>query len=410
MNSSSHLIHVGRQPIYDRAGDVVAYELLFRDAVDATSASRRSAQATSQVIVSAFTDFGLDQLVGTRACFINVTREFLVGELPIPFDSNQAVLEIVETVEVDDAVIKGVNDLIERGFTIALDDFTPGEHERLLDVATYVKIDMMDVEPDVVYECIQLCRQHSQIQLVAERLETEDDLQRAFALGFDFFQGHVLGRPHVVSAMSLSPARLSRLQLLTALTAADVDFDDVVALIIRDPAVSYRMLQATNAAASGLSARVSSVKEAAILLGLDTVRHWVTLMLVSDLTEGTEDQLAVTMTRARICQTIAQSVGLAPDAAFTIGLLSGIADLVGQSTAELASHLPLSSEVDLALSDGTGPLGTLLAVVRDYERGDPAGLAAMTSPNDAVKAYLNAVQWSNNLVSNTQQQASRVHG
>jgi hypothetical protein len=34
----------------------------------------------------------------------------------------------------------------------------------------------------------------------------------------------------------------------------------------------------------------------------------------------------------------------------------------------------------------------------------------MTSPNDAVKAYLNAVQWSNNLVSNTQQQASRVHG
>jgi EAL and modified HD-GYP domain-containing signal transduction protein len=116
------------------------------------------------------------------------------------------------------------------------------------------------------------------------------------------------------------------------------------------------------------------------------------------------------MTRARICQTIAQSVGLAPDAAFTIGLLSGIADLVGQSTAELASHLPLSSEVDLALSDGTGPLGTLLAVVRDYERGDPAGLAAMTSPNDAVKAYLNAVQWSNNLVSNTQPQASRVHG
>jgi c-di-GMP-related signal transduction protein len=186
---------VGRQPIYDRAGDVVAYELLFRDAVDATSASRRSAQATSQVIVSAFTEFGLDQLVGTRACFINVTREFLVGELPIPFDSNQAVLEIVETVEVDDAVIEGVNNLIERGFTIALDDFTPGAHERLLNVATYVKIDMMDVEPDVVYECIQLCRQHPQIQLVAERLETEDDLQRAFALGFDFFQGHVLGRP-----------------------------------------------------------------------------------------------------------------------------------------------------------------------------------------------------------------------
>src|SRR6187402_2648266 len=102
VESQGHLIHVGRQPIYDRAGDVFAYELLFRDAAGATMAAKRSAQATSQVMVAAFTEFGLDQLVGSKACFINVTKEFLVGELPVPFGSDQAVLEVVETVEVDD--------------------------------------------------------------------------------------------------------------------------------------------------------------------------------------------------------------------------------------------------------------------------------------------------------------------
>jgi EAL and modified HD-GYP domain-containing signal transduction protein len=67
------------------------------------------------------------------------------------------------------------------------------------------------------------------------------------------------------------------------LTAAEIDFDEVVRLVARDPALSFRLLQATNSAASGLTSRVSSVHEAAILLGLDKVRQWVTLMLLSDL-------------------------------------------------------------------------------------------------------------------------------
>src|SRR4029453_15949803 len=95
-----------------------------------------------RVIRAACPEFGLDALVGARACFINVTREFLVGELPVPFDANQAVLEIVETVDVDDDVVAGGEELGGRGFTIALDDYTPGQHDRLLPLTTYVKIDL----------------------------------------------------------------------------------------------------------------------------------------------------------------------------------------------------------------------------------------------------------------------------
>ena len=87
---SAPLVHVGRQGIYDQTGDVVAYELSFRDAADAPRATSRGPYATSRVIISAFTDFGLEQLVGSKACFINVTREFLVGELPVPFDSGSS--------------------------------------------------------------------------------------------------------------------------------------------------------------------------------------------------------------------------------------------------------------------------------------------------------------------------------
>jgi c-di-GMP-related signal transduction protein len=392
------IIHVGRQPIVDLEGDVVAYELLFRDAVDATRATRRSAEATSQVIVSAFTDFGLEQLVGSRVCFINVTKEFLVGELPIPFDCGQAVLEIVETVDVDDAVVEGVTRLVESGFTIALDDFTLGSHERLLHLATYVKIDLLGADPAAVNEMLLRCAEHPQVQLIAERLETEDALRQAAAAGFQLFQGHVLGRPHVVSTVGIAPGRLHRLQLLGALSAAEIDFGEVVSLITQDAAITYRLLQACNSAASGLATRVSTVREAAILLGLNRVREWVVLMLLSELAEATEDQLAMTMTRAKACETVAEQRGLPPDVAFTTGLLSGVADLIGQSGAELASHLPLAGEVERALTDGSGELGNLLSAVRDYEQGDATNLTNLISPDAAVKTYLNAIGWSTHLV------------
>jgi EAL and modified HD-GYP domain-containing signal transduction protein len=187
-------------------------------------------------------------------------------------------------------------------------------------------------------------------------------------------------------------------RLVAALAAAEVDFDDVVSLIAADPALTFRLLQATNAAASGVKTRVSSVREAAVLLGLPTIRQWVTLMTLGDLAEGAEDQLVVTMTRARMCQTVAERIGLSADAAFSVGLLSGVAEMIGQSPADIVRQLPLSEETGAALADGAGRLGHVLTVVLDYEHGNAAGLAALLDPGAAVTSYLTAMKWCNEVM------------
>src|SRR5213078_4636747 len=86
------VVHVGRQALYDRSGAVAGYELLFRGDADAVEASERGAFATSRVLITAFTEVGLPALVGDALCFVNLTREFIVGELPLPFDQRQVVL------------------------------------------------------------------------------------------------------------------------------------------------------------------------------------------------------------------------------------------------------------------------------------------------------------------------------
>ena len=394
--TATRAIHVGRQPVYDRLGDVVGYELLFRGSAEASSASRRNAFATSQVIVTAFTEFGLDQLVGDRPCFVNLTREFFVGDLPVPFDYGQTVLEVLENIIVDDEVQSGIRELVDRGYTIALDDFVWNENTaRLLPIATYVKLDMLDNDVDMLKETVRKCREFPNVSLIAERLETEDRLALAFELGFEYFQGHILGRPHVISGRCLSPSGLRRLELLTALTSTEIDLRKVVALITTDPALSFRVLRATNSAASGLTNKVASIRDAVVLLGLQRVREWVALMVVSDACEATEDQIATILIRARLCQTVAEHLDLAPEAGFTVGLLSGVAELIGQPVADVAQHLPLTAEVAAALMHGEGRLGDVLSTVKAYETVDLEALGrAPVDAGELAQAYLSALGWS----------------
>jgi c-di-GMP-related signal transduction protein len=393
---------VARQPIYDRDGAVVAYELLFREGATDPAASRRDAHATARVLVAAFTEFGLDELSGGRVCFLNLTREFLTGALPLPFDCSQAVLEVLETTDVDDEVLAGVAALVEQGYTIALDDFVFGtSHERLLDLATYVKIDMLDADEAAVRSAVDGCRRHGHLQLIAERLGTPEALELAFSLGFEFFQGHVLGRPHVNSAVGLAPGRITRLNIMAALSVQDVDIAKVVDLVGQDAALSVRLLRATNAASFGLKRTVSSIRDTVVALGIGRLRQWVTLMLVADLTAADPEQLSQLLIRARCCQLLAETAGVPGEPAYIGGLLSAVADLFDESADRLLSGVPLDPALAEALTAGRGPLGEVLATVRGYTAsgGEPSSPRLRAAPGQVDPAslpalYLAAVRWS----------------
>jgi c-di-GMP-related signal transduction protein len=371
-------VHVGRQAVYDRDGGVLGYELLFRVDADAVDAAERGAYATSQVLITAFTEIGIGALVGHRRCFVNLTREFLVGELPLPFDASQVILEVLETVTVDDEVIAGVGRLAAQGYQIALDDFVPGQgHERLLGLAAYVKIDALAGDPAELAHLVAFCRRYPRVKLIAERVETDATLRVARELGFDYFQGHVLSRPEVVSVAALAPSRVRRADLLGLMVNPEVPLHGAVSLVTGDPALSLRMLAVANADALSLPVKVSSVHEAVMLLGVDRLRDWAALMLVSDLHDGDEPALVAAVNRARMCQKMADRLNLPAEAAFTVGLISAAAEMLRQPPAELAPRLPLSHEVTEALVAGTGPLAELLSLVRLYESSD---LPALITP------------------------------
>src|SRR5438270_13938471 len=110
-------VFVARQPIFDSAQDVAAYELLFRGGAGASPADvSDNDTATSTVIINAFTELGLDKVVGQHRAWINVSRDFLVGDLASALPAERVCLELLENETIDDALIAAIDDLRARGF------------------------------------------------------------------------------------------------------------------------------------------------------------------------------------------------------------------------------------------------------------------------------------------------------
>ena len=160
----SHLndIFVARQPIFDSDLNVQAYELLYRSGNTGAANITDGNAASSQVMINAFLDIGIDTLTDNHTCYINLTRDFLVGQLPLPLPTESVVLEILEDVEVDDELINSLKSFSEKGYTIALDDYVfEDEKTPLFDIIDIIKIDLMGCDMDKLADEVQRLKRWS---------------------------------------------------------------------------------------------------------------------------------------------------------------------------------------------------------------------------------------------------------
>ncbi len=393
-----HRVHVGRQPIVDVARAVVGYELLFRGHAEATTSGAESGvdpgdAATTAVILATFTSFGLRQLVGDGLAFVNLTRPFFVSDEAVPFTPGGTVLEVLETFPVDDEVAAGVRRLRDAGFAVALDDFLweQSDRIRLLDDVTHVKINISQLPARGLVDTVTRLRRHD-LTLVAERIETAADLRRCTDLGFELFQGYHLLRPETMSTTALSPSAVSALEVLSLLADPDLSIEELEQVVCHDAALSVRVLQAANAAASGSRRRFSSIREALVMLGTQRLKSWVMLMVAADAGGTGAARLVDAVIRARACELLAAEAEVRPDVAFTAGLVSRLDVVLGIPFDVMLERLGLSGELRDALVDGSGPLGALLSAVEGY-LDSPESPCCGDEPRRMAEAHVQAIAW-----------------
>jgi len=400
MDSTNILL--ARQPIYDRDLNLHAYELLFRPPHPSDWIWDGDI-ATSQLVINAFTEIGIDKVCDNKTAFINFTRKWLIS--PPPFDAQHVTVEILEDVEPDEEVIAGVTAMAKAGFTIALDDFEFDEKwHPLLKMADIVKVDVLAQNGESLEQLVTKLAPYN-IRLLAEKVEDYEMLERCKALGFELFQGFFLARPQNVHGDSMPTNKIVVMRLLAELQNPEASVIKLENIIANDIALSTKILRICNTAQYATQSKIDSIRRAVVLLGMNTLRQWSSLIALSRMSDKPSELICLTLSRAKMMELLAKTAGKDnPDAYFTVGMFSFIDAFFDQPIETLLQSLPFDNAINDALLHYEGDTGKLLRYVIAHERGqweeiDWAYLEG-NGMNEALfeQAYMEALIWSTDIM------------
>lgn len=383
-----------RQPIFDSAQQVFAYELLFRQGASAQADFSDGDLATRTVMLNAYTHTDTVKTLNNKPGLVNVTKTML-NALPDILRETMYI-EVLEDYHADKDLIPLLQGLKDRGFKLVLDDFEGRDYRpELIDLVDMVKIDVLATPPEAVPPLLALLRRHD-IALVAEKIEDHAMYQTCRDQGFDFFQGYFFCQPETIRGQQVDPDRMGLLMLLADLYRPDVEIETIYKHVQRDTVLSFKLLQLVNSAFYRRAQKIESLQQAVMMLGLDRIRSWVTLINMGQLMDKPGELQREALTRAFFCEQLAsEQDGLTAQAGFTVGLLSVLDAWLDRPMNVIVEQLPLSDEVCLALSGREGALGAILGVVVDYSHSHwdalPSDLLESDDARHMQAAYCQSV-------------------
>ena len=365
---------IARQPILTADENVIGYELFFRGGPEQQHFTSDGETATSATI-DMLNLLGLGVLCDGRLAFINCTHQMLLSDYFGLLSPHDVVVEIEANVPPDDNVILACQRLKEAGYSIALDNFVPGDkRESLVPYARFIKVDIASVKSEDSATLAGLYASE-QCRMVAKKVETRNQFVTAGKNGFTRFQGYFFRRPENLRTRQIPANQATYVRLLTAISKPEVDFAELEALIKREPSLCYRLLRQLNSPLLGLSSPVLSVRNALTLLGERESVRWI--RMATTLVMGQEkssDLVLSSLVRARFCELIAPKVEHGNSDLFLLGMLSLIDAILAVPIGLVIDELCLDPNIKAQLlCSKTGkktPLSPIYDLMVAREAGD----------------------------------------
>jgi len=404
MATPSEKFFLGRQPILDRNQEIVGYELLFRSADIDHAIFESYSHASSNVITHALSSFGMHEVLGGKFGFINVHLGLLLSEILELLPIGQTVLELLEMIQLDDQVIERCRELKEMGFVLALDDHEfDAANIDIYFVVDIIKIDILLTGMDALPEMVRQLRKYP-VKLLAEKVETVEQFQICFDLGFDLFQGYFFARPVVLNRRKIDVSGLALLKLLQQLTmGASIEMIEMT--FKENPGLSYNLLKLVNSVALGMREKIKTLRHAILLLGINHLRRWTQLSLFAghDSRSMNHPLLEMAAVRGRLMEIMLKQQSRAAsdeqaEAAFMVGILSLLDVLFETPMDEIISNLNLNDDVSSALLRREGRLGKMLMLTEKLEVTDFDAVTVLlgecgVSLDQLLTAQLEAFNW-----------------
>ena len=401
-------IQLVRQPIFDNAGAVEAYQLLTRtDSLMEVFSSLDEAGAARKLLADAFLEMDVWTLTGGLPAYVRFPVELLVNQVPGALPAELTILQLTDDAEATPELLDALAALRGAGYRFAISGLSDGNlRDDLRHLVDVVKVDVTRVTVPVQHRLVTEARREGKTT-VAENVDSRQQEASARLLEFDAYQGRFFQQPSTVTSRRLTGSRVAHLELLRLANSPEVDYTEVAEVIKRDVSLAWKFLNYINAAFFGWRQRVESINHGVSLLGEKGVRRWVSLIVVSETGADLPRALVVdTICRARFCERLcerlaehaADDTGPTPLGGFLTGMFSLLDAMIDEPLPEILSHVSLPEDVIQAILSAEGELGLVLQLVVAYERGAWATVEARAaalglSSSELTPIYLDALGW-----------------
>lgn len=411
-------VFVAKQPIYNSNQELFAYELLYRSSHENSFPNIDGDQATAEVIINSYLNIGIEELSNGKPCFINFTEKLLQLRFPTYFRPREIVVEILESVRPTEEIIEICKELKQQGFQIALDDVILYDNHLdsnpLFHYADYIKVDFLSTTKECRKQ-VEKVANTLNIKMVAEKIETFQAYEEAKQSGYDYFQGFYFAKPTIVSTYDIPSYFYFNYEEIEKLAMTEASIDSITEIIEKDPSLSLKLLKLVNPPFYRSQQKISSIKQAVMLLGLIEIKKWLYILSVkakgSITSNPSKDVIQLSLTRAKMCESIERlrKNRAATSAYFTLGMFSLIDKLVGVPMDKVIQDLPLQDELSDALYGIQNPLKDVLDLVTAVEKAQWGVISEKCKvlsidEKDLFKIYAESLNWSNQLMEEEQKE------
>jgi EAL and modified HD-GYP domain-containing signal transduction protein len=394
---------IARQPILDRDKNVFAYELFFRDGKNNCYPSVERDTATSKLIAKNYQTLNLDDISCSKKSFINFQPETLMSGLPASLDPENVVVELLADRNGTSSLLDMCKHVKNMGYKISLGDSSlePRWNE-YLPFIDLLKVNTNTENLDFLTKNVNRLID-ANVQLIADKVETQNSFSAFRDMGFDYFQGYFFARPESVSNKNLPTSKLTLVELIGASSSDIFDIESINNVIEHDVGLSYMLLRFMNNPAINKRYKITSLRHALNYMGEVEIKKFIALLALANLSdEKPLELLHLSLVRAKFCDLLGteKNIGNNPPTAFLVGLFSMLDGLLDQQMGYLIEKLPLVDEVKEALCGGQNDLSMFLMLVKAFESGNWLKVIRLSKTLELDQKLLHslfnkAILWSN---------------
>ncbi|RYF76657.1 MAG: HDOD domain-containing protein [Comamonadaceae bacterium] len=365
-------VAVARQAIVDEHRAVFGYKLFERP--------RPAANDDDAMLFEALGQAGTTGLAGRKTVFVHCSFENMADGYLSVLDPDRVVLEIptlrqysAEGMTVRRSMLVKAR---EAGFQLGFDQSVlHAAYAGWLALASFVRIDSSGEEAAGIEQLVRTVRALSGATVIAGRIDDTERYERMKRLGIKLFQGDWLSAPAQTIDPAVQASQATVLRLIN-LVREEAELDDIEELLKKDPMLSFKLLRFINSSGFGLTTEVKSFRHAVMILGLNKLFRWATLLMTTARPGGAAPAAGTTaVVRGRLMELLALETGLSHDQcdqAFVTGVFSQLDILLGLPLERALSELNLPASITDALLHGRGGWAPYLSMTKACENGDEA--------------------------------------